>query len=241
MSRQLVSVIAVLAMTGGAVLAQAPQSSALDSSVTTTGEASLSVAPDVAIVMISAEGRGKKTADAQKISADAMTSLQAALKTLALAPNAIRTTGYTLTPEYDYFNGTQSFRDFLARNTIEVHVDDIKLLPSVIDTAGTTGATTVSGLRFDVKERARIERDLLQQAVKDAMNRAEVIAAGANRQLGSAMRINEQRINNGPMYRAFDSFQAGLGGGRGAPPPPTPVTPGEVEVRAQVSLTIAIR
>ena len=207
--------------------------------IVTQGDATVTVAPDRAYVQISAEGRAQKAADAQRIAATAMTSLQTALKTTGLPADAIKTTGYSLTPENDYANGRQTFRDFLARNQLEVRVDDLSKLSAIIDASGASGAASVSGLRFDVKARDSVEQVALKQAVADAMTRAASIAAGANRSVGEIIRIQEQRItpNARQAYMSFDSFSAGRGGGG----TPTPVEPGEIDVRAQVTLTVAIK
>jgi uncharacterized protein len=214
------------------------QDSAPNGVIVTQGEATLTVPPDRAFVQMSAEGRAQKAADAQRLASDAMTSLQSALKSAGVAADAIRTIGYTLAPENDYVNGRQQFRGFLARNQIEVRVDDLGKLSSIIDATGTSGAASVSGLRFDVKNRSTVEQTALKQAVADAMSRATVIAAGANKTIGGIVRIQEQRISQpGPVRYAMDSFSGGRGGGGG----PTPVEPGEVEIRAQVTLTVAIK
>jgi len=232
---------AVLAATIVLALASVPRAQGQEGTpsapvIVTTGEAVLTVAPDRAFLQIAAEGRASKAADAQRLAADAMTSLQAALKGLGLPADAVKTTGYTLAPENDYVNGRQTFKDYLARNQIEVRVDDLGRLSAIIDAAGASGASVVSGLRFDVKNRESVEQAALKQAVADAMARATAIAAGANRTVGGIVRIVEQRMTQ-PVYRAFDSIaSAGRGGGA-----PTPVEPGEVEVRAQVSLTVAIK
>ena len=187
---------------------------------------------------MAAEGREKKAGDAQRLAADAMTSLQTALKNAGVPADAIRTIGYALTPENDYVNGRQQFRDFLARNSIEVRVDDLSKLSSIIDATGTSGAASVSGLRFDVKNRGAVEQAALKQAVADAMARAAVIASGANHTVGNIVRIQEQRVSQPtPVRYAMDALGAGRGGGGG----PTPVEPGEVEIRAQVTLTVAIK
>jgi hypothetical protein len=165
--------------------------------------------------------------------------LQTSLKNAGVPADAIRTTGYTLTPENDYVNGRQQFRDFLARNQIEVRVDDLSKLSALIDATGTSGATSVSGLRFDVKNRNTVEQAALKQAVADAMSRATVIASGANHTVGNIVRIQEQRISQpSPVRYAMDSLGAGRGGAGGGP---TPVEPGQIEVRAQVTLTVAIK
>jgi uncharacterized protein len=214
------------------------QDSAPNGVIVTQGEATLTVPPDRAFVQMSAEGRAQKAGDAQRLAADAMTSLQNALKSAGVLADAIRTIGYTLTPENDYVNGRQQFRGFLARNQIEVRVDDLGKLSSIIDATGTSGAASVSGLRFDVKNRSTVEQAALKQAVADAMSRATVIAAGANKTVGGIVRIQEQRMSQpGPVRYAMDTFSGGRGGGGG----PTPVEPGEVEIRAQVTLTVSIK
>jgi uncharacterized protein YggE len=68
------------------------------------------------------------------------------------------------------------------------------------------------------------------------MARAAAIAGGARRDLGNIVRLEEQRNSSGPMpmYRmAADMAQAG-----GAP---TPITPGDVEIRAQVTAVVALK
>jgi len=237
MSRLSVLCAAGLLAIGTTASAQTPPQQ--ESVIVAQGEAVLTVAPDRAFVSIAAEGRAQKTADAQQISAQAMTSVQNALKRLGLPADAIKTTGYIVQPEYDYNQGRQTFRDYLARNTIEVRVDDISKLADVIDASGSSGAASMSSLRFDVKNRSAVELDALKKAVQDATQRAQAIAAGAGKTVGNIVRIQEQRVS-GPSAVRYD--MAGGGGGRGGlAAVSTPVTPGEIELRAIVMLTVAIK
>ena len=105
--------------------------------------------------------------------------------------DAVRTIGYELHPEFDYANGRQTFRTYLARNTVEVRLDDIDRVGVVIDAAAAGGATTITGIRFDVRNRAALERDALRQAVADARARAEAAAAGAGATIDRIVRIEE--------------------------------------------------
>lgn len=212
----------------------APQDPA---AIVATGEALMTVAPDRAFIQIAADGRAQKAADAQRVAAEAMTSLQNALKTAGVPADAIKTTGYSLTPENDFVNGKQQFRDYLARNQIEVRVDDLTKLSTIIDASGTSGATTVSGLSFDLKTRAAVEQAALKDAVADAMARAGSIAAGANRTLGPIIRIIEQRVSEPVSTR----YLAGLSGARAGGATPTPIEPGRIDVHAQVTVTVAIK
>jgi uncharacterized protein YggE len=205
--------------------------------ISTRGEAALKRAPDQAFVTIAAESRATAPADAQRQNADAMQSVMSALSKAGLSSEAIRTTGFSLQPDYEYTNGRQRVRGYIARNQVEARVDDLRKLGAVIDSAGTSGATTIAGLRFDIKARDEAEREALKLATQEAMARAKAIAQAAGANLGQIIRIDDQYQGRqpSPMY---SMRAAGGGGGERAE---TPVTPGELEIRASVMLTVVIR
>jgi uncharacterized protein YggE len=219
---------------GGSAFAQSAQNE--PPSIVAQGDAMLMKAADRAWVQIGAEGHASKPADAQRIAAEAMTAVQATLKQLGFGADVIRTTGYSLQPEYDYANGRQTLRDFVARNQIEVRVDDLKRLPEILDGAGASGAASVAGLRFDLKDRTTSELEALRAAVKDATARAEAIASGAGRSLGPIIRLQEQRMSTpGPVFGPQPMAAAGMA------KVATPIEAGEIQVTAQVTLTVAIK
>jgi uncharacterized protein len=95
----------------------------------------------------------------------------------------------------------------------------------------------VSGLRFDLKDRAAAEREALRKAVADARGRADAAAAGAGLHVDRVLRIEEQRavpIDPRPAMMARQSMVADAGM---APP----IAPGELEVRTTVTLTATIK
>ena len=109
--------------------------------------------PDQAWVQIAAETRAQTPAEAQRLAAEAMTSVQAALKKAGIAADAMKTTGYSLQPDIDWSGGRSRVRGYIARNQIEVRVDALDQFGAVIDAAGSSGATSMAGLRFDLKDR----------------------------------------------------------------------------------------
>ena len=229
-----IAVLAAILLVPGVAAAQ--QNNQQPPVIVTRGEAILKRAPDQAWVSIAAESRAATAAQAQQANADAMRAVQAALAKSGLPTDAIKTTGYSLQPDMEYTGGRSRVRGYIARNSIEVRVDDLTKLSTVIDAAGQSGATNMSGLRFDLKDRANVEREALRLAVQDAMARARAIASGANAQIGAIVRIDEQggfEPPPMPMYRTQTAMAEAA--------PQTPITPGEVEIRAQVTLTIAVR
>jgi len=202
--------------------------------IVTQGQASVKRAPDQAWVSIAAEARAATPAEAQRMGADAMTAVQVALTKAAVPSDAVRTTGYSLRPDLEYENGRSRVLGYIVNNQIEVRVDDLAKLGAVLDAAGASGATSMSGLRFDLKDRATVEREALRLAVEDAVARAQAVAAGAGAALGSILRIDERGEAPVPgpvMTMRLQSERTS----------PTPVSPGEVEISAQVTLTVGIR
>jgi uncharacterized protein YggE len=125
----------------------------------------------------------------------------------------------------------------VARNVIEVRVDDLGRLGEVMDASVGSGATSIQALRFDLKARDAVEREALTLAVSDAMARATAAAAGARRTVDRVVRIDETRA---PVARPESQMFAARTAGDSVAPP-TPVAEGELEIRAQVTLTVAIK
>lgn len=204
-------------------------------SIVVSGEGVVKATPDQAWVRIGAESRSKSSKDAQQRNAEVMTAVQQKLASLGIPKDAIKTVGIDLQLEFDYRDGKQTPRGYVARHTIEVRIDDLAKVGGVLDAAVASGATTIHGLRFEVKARETIEREALTSAVGNAMAKANAIAAGAKRGVDRILRIEETFSGGGPqpmmeravMMRAADA--------------PTPVEAGEIEIRAQVRLTVAIK
>lgn len=233
MRTALLALVGILAALPAAAQVQAPPQPPV---IVTRGEATVKRAPDQAWVSIAAESRAQTPAEAQRMAAEAMSSVQSALGRARIPDDAIRTTAYSLQPDMEYTGGRARVRGYIARNQIEVRVDALDRLGSVLDAAGGSGATSLAGLRFDLKNRREIEQEALKLAVRDAMARARAIADGANATLGPIMRIDEQTGGGReivPYMAMRDATQAQA--------PQTPVSPGEVEIQAQVTLTVSIR
>ena len=193
-------------------------------------------APDQAWISVATDTRDVKADAARQQSAAAMTAVQAALRAAGVPADAIRTTGYSLTPEFDWNNGRGTMKGYVAHNQVEVRVDDLDRLGAVIDAASAAKSTslTVSSPRFELKNRQAAEAEALRLAVQAATGRAEAMAAGAKRTLGAIVRIEE----HGDGVPVMPQFQRA---GAVASLAQTPITPGEIEIRAQVTLTAELR
>ena len=205
--------------------------------VVTSGEGEVKRAPDRAWVTIRAESRARDPKEAQRLNSEAMSAVMAKLKGMALGEDAIRTISYELQPEFDYANGRQTLRGYVARNTVEVRLDEMARVGDVLGVAVGSGATSVGGLRFDLKDREGAEREALRLAVRDARGRADAAASGAGMKIERVIRIEEVRTSiPRPMVQMREMAQM-----QTAADAAPPIEAGTIEIRAHVTLTASIR
>jgi len=204
--------------------------------VVTSGQGVVQAVPDRAWITVGAESRASSAREAQRLNTVAMTPVIDKLKAAGIPADAIRTIGYDVQYEWDFVNNKRVGRGYVARNTVEVRIDAIDRVAEILEIAGTSGATTLGGIRFDLKDRSKLEREALRLAVADARGKADALAAGAGRTIERILRIEEQGVSGGPvpMYRREMAVQAAAAG-------PPPIEAGQTELRAQVTMTAILK
>lgn len=222
--------VCLLALTWSPAAAQQTASAGFDQ-IVTAGEGVVQAVPDRAFVTISAESRASNARDAQRRNAEAMRPVQDRLRASGLPADAIRTLAYDLQYEWDFVDGRRVGRGYVARNTIEVRIDTVDRVGELLEIAVTGGATSVSGVRFDLKEQAAHEREALRRAVADARAKADAAATAAGRTLGRVVRIEERGAADAPM--AVRSLAMREVAQADAAPP---IAAGQIELRAGVTL-----
>lgn len=205
--------------------------------VVASGEATVKRAPDRAWLSLAVEARDARSAEARRKNAEAMTAAQDILKSAGVPATAIRTTGFSLSPEMEWRDGRGTLRGYVVRNQIEIRVDDLDRLPQILDAVNTPRgvALSVDGPRFDLKDDAAVHQEALRLAVEQAMGRAQAMAAGARRQLGQVLRIEE------PVGGGIPQPMLAMRTAAAPVEAQTPIVPGEIEVRARVTISVELK
>ena len=216
----------VLCVLVGALLALAP-ARAVERIVTVTGEATVGVAPDTAIIRIGVSSQEKTAREAGEANAKQMTSVLAAIKASGIAERDIQTSRVSLQPQYDPNKaGTPRLTGFQANNQVTVRIRDIDALPAVLDRAIGAGANEMSGIEFVVSEQSKLLDQARDDAIADARRKAELYAKAAGAKLGQVVSISEEGVTP-PQPRPMQAMRAGA----------VPVAPGEQTLRATVSVS----
>jgi uncharacterized protein YggE len=216
-----------------AVPAWAQDSSANVPTVVVNGDATVSLSPDTAYLTLSVESRARNPRDAQRQNAEASAAVQKQIADAGIHKDAVRTLGLWLEQEFDNTAARRTPRGFVARNTLEVRIDDVARAGEIADAVVQAGATSLRGVRFDLKDRAAVERDALRLAVADARRRADAAASGAGRTVDRILRIEDSRPDAVVQPRLMMRADASA--------PQTVVEPGLIEVRAHVALTASLK
>jgi uncharacterized protein YggE len=224
-----------LALALGLLCAPALAQEPIRPTIVTTGEANVQRAPDVAYLGIAVETRATTPRAAQQQNAEMMTAALKRLADAGIARDALKTTGLRVEQEFDYANGRRAPRGFVARNAVEARIDDVAKAGEVADLAVQGGATSLTGIRFELKDRAAAEREALRLAVADARARADAAAAGVGRSVGVIIKIEEAResVVTPKMYTMAVRAEASQA--------QTPVEAGFLEIHARVVLTVTIQ
>jgi uncharacterized protein YggE len=230
---RLATSLALVALAAAPVFAQ-PARDPAPPTVSASGRATVKRAPDRAFVSFATESRAAKPEQAQKDNAAAMDKVRKALSAERIPDDAVQTTSFNLREDVDFVNGKRVPRGYVVSNVIEVRVDAIDQVGALLDKAVAAGATSIGGVRFDLKDRSGVEREALRLAVADARARAEAAAAGAHVRIVRIQSIEEQGGVDVP--RPLMRMEMAVA----ADAPQTPVAPGEIEIVATVRLTAII-
>lgn len=235
--RSLALLVAITVATVRPAVAQTPAATPAPPTVVARGDGEVRAVPDMAILVVGAEQSAKTPKEAQAVVATAMTAVQQRLIGAGVPKDAIRTTAYDVQAQFDYANGRQTLRGYVARHSIEVRVDDVARVGALLEVAIAAGGTSVQGVRFDLKQREALEREALTKAVANARARAEAMAAGAGSAIAGVVRIEEAGAEVSPMFERGATFKAVSMAADAAPP----VAPGESVIRASVTLTARLK
>lgn len=213
-----------------AIAALAPLSArAADKTVTVTGEATISVAPDTAMIRIGVTSQGKTAREASDTNAQKMTLVLGAIRDSGIADRDVQTSRLTLQPQYDPNKaGPARLLGFQVTNQVTVKIRDIDKLPNILDKAIGAGANEMSGIEFVVSEQSKLLDQARDEAIADARRKAELYAKAAGAKLGPVMTIAEEGVPNPP--RPIAALRAGM----------VPVAPGERELRAAVVVSFEL-
>src|SRR4051794_26537890 len=174
-----------LSLAAGSAVAQQPPA-AMPPQVVAQGTAEVRAAPDRSVVRFGMQIQAGDAKAAQGRVNDAMQRVIQAVRRLNVPENRISTERLELFPVYDQpqpgREGTPRLSGYRASNVVRVELDATANLGPVIDAAVGAGANTIEGIQFELANEAPFRRRALEQAAKEARDKAQAIATALDAQ-----------------------------------------------------------
>ena len=201
--------------------------------ISVTGEATLSVPPDTAIIDAGVTRIGKTAREAAEAADKTMGVVLLALKSAGIPAKDYQTSQLSLSPNTTQGSsgGPVQITGYRASNRVTVTIRDLTVLSSLIDAATAAGANEIGGIGFTVSQSSKLLDDARIQALADARRKADIYARAADVTLGAPLSISE---NGSPGPVAFRRLSAGMASA-------TPIAQGEETLRVGVSVSYEIK
>lgn len=202
------------------------------SELAVVGEGKVEVTPDTAYVDAGITvDKMPSVAEAQKKIDETNNKIINALREIGIERADIKTSNYSINPNYTYVNNENKLDGYNGNATITIKSRNPQMASKVIEAATGAGANQIQGSRFVVDKPEIYREEARNAAIKNAKDQAEKIAKNLGVKLGKVTNIVESSSNDLAYSKALPLSGGGMGGGGGVN-----IEPGSQTVTSVVTL-----
>jgi uncharacterized protein len=201
---------------------------------TVQGKGEVTAIPDTALVTLGVNKQATNVDVAKQQVDQIINKITQDVKALGIDAKNIKTSNYSINPDYDYTTGTQVPRGYTVNASIEIKVTPLEKANNAVDIATKDGATQVGGIQFvlDDQKQKELEDQARQAAIDNAKEKAESLSKSAGIHLGRVVDVQEN--TPGDIVKPILNMSAKTAD---ATQETTQLNPGENKVTSTVSLS----
>lgn len=208
--------------------------------IAVSGMAEQEVAPDMAYIDVGINVRADDAETARTQEAQIASQIRRALLGLAITDNDLQNTSYYLYQEYKVVrNGVRTADKYVLDSSIKVTVKDLDKLSQVIDNVVEAGATNISNITYALSTQNIIQRQLLATAVKNARDKAAVVANAGSRTLGNMLSADINSFDGGTIV-AYGANKLRSTTNLAEDGVATKLSPGKIKLNARVQVVFSL-
>lgn len=206
--------------------------------ITVSGRETVKTVPDMAEIVYAVFTQEKDAAACQKANTEKVNKLLDALKALGIEEKSIQTSGYDISPRYDWDNNGEIVG---YEATTQVTVSDISLaqVGEVLEESVESGVNQVQSLAFLASDYDKSYQEALKMAVTQAQEKAQALADASGCTLGRPIHITEYGSDQSTRYVNVNAVQNMKR--EAAADMAMSVMAGEIDVEASISVDFAIQ
>lgn len=209
--------------------AAATTASTIDPAVITSGDATVSKKPDIALLSVGVDSLQPTAAAAQSDLANKAGKLIARAKALGIADKDVSTSGYFVGPNYRQDGAINGYR---ASEQLQLKWHEVDTTGKALDALVQEGGATQVSVSFGLADPKAAQAEARTLAIADARSRAQAMAGAAGVKLGRVLRVSDLAVSGHvPPTMNFAV---------GAAPAPSQLPTGELDVQITVEVDFAI-
>jgi uncharacterized protein len=194
------------------------KSTEIQRTISISGEGKVTVIPDIAYISLGLTVEKTKVADAQSENTKTMNDLIDKLKGLGIDKKDIKTTSYSIYPNYDYPNNKQTLRSYTVYQEVQVKLRQTDKIDQVLKIGGDLNLNQIGGLSFDVDEPEQYRQEARVKALENAKQKADDLSKIMGVKLGKVVSFSEGEGYYPTPYPIYSkAADMGIGGGGAAP------------------------
>lgn len=182
------------------------------------GEGKVDVSPDTAYVDAGITVDNRSTVKEVQDTINTINNkIIDALRQMGIEKGDIKTSNYSVYPNYKYDNNVNIISGYNGNATVEIKVVDTQLVSKIIETVTTAGANQIQGVRFAIDKPETYREEARTKAINNAKDQANKIAKDLGIKLGKINNIVESTPDNLTSGKTVFPMSGGGMGGGGAP------------------------
>jgi len=225
--------VVVAASNRSQVIVASPSATAttppIEQAILTSGDATVSTRPDLAIVQAGIDTQAPTASAAQSDLSAKAGKLIDRIKALGVADGDLNTTGYWIGPVYGPQG--QAVTSFRATEQLQLKWHNVDSVGRALDAIVQEGGATNVYVSFTLNDPKQAQAQARSLAIADAKAKAGAMASAAGVRLGQVLQISDLSSNTRVPYPYLAS---------GAAAAPTQVPVGQIDVQVSVEVDFAI-
>ncbi|WP_263787177.1 SIMPL domain-containing protein [Salinibacter grassmerensis] len=211
------------------------------STVSVSGEGTVTAQPDQAVVRFGVVTRAATAEQARSQNASSAKDALNAVRALDVPDEKMRMERLRLQPRYEY-NDEKNQRErvgYEATRQVVVELDRLELLPQLVADIVNSGANRVDNIDYQLSDRTQFRNEALREAARAAREKARLLSETLDARLGAVRTINEQSfdfVRPQPRVARMEMAKTTSTGQE----EPEAYAAGEIEVSAQVQVTFGL-
>lgn len=200
---------------------------------TVSGEGEATAVPDTAEITLGVTKTASTVEQVRNEANSTINQIVKIVKDLGIEEKNIKTINYSLYPNYDYKSSRNTITGYSLNQTLKVKITPIDKANQIVDKVTAAGANVTGGIYFVLNDtdKAKLENQAREQAIKKAKEKAESLATLSGIKLGKIINVQEGSSTNYPQP-LYEKSAAPVGGTSDS----TNLQPGENTIHSSVTI-----